>query len=186
MDGHRNVDAVTDASLDREIESILAVEPSPEFLARVRTRVAEEPGPSAWRWRWTFAFAGVAVAMIVAVVVWQARQTAPSSDAPVQTSQLAERVTASAPAAVEVEHPRTSRRAAPTIRARETVSLVPLISADDARAFDMLLSTIRQDDVVLVLRDDMPDSALSASALAVAPITIEPVPVPEPLEGGVE
>ena len=61
MDGHRH-DAVTDASLDREIESLLAVEPSPEFLARVRTRVAQEPEPARGggrgcsrrlvRWRW--------------------------------------------------------------------------------------------------------------------------------------
>jgi hypothetical protein len=35
---------MNDASFDREIESLLAVEPSPEFVARVRARVAEEPG----------------------------------------------------------------------------------------------------------------------------------------------
>lgn len=184
MDGHRHVDAVTDP-LDREIESMLAVDPSPEFLARVRTRVAKEPNPSAW-WRWTFAFAGVAVATIVAVVVWQSGQQAPSSEVPVQLPQVAEAVAPPAPVAVEVERPRASRRAGPTIQARETANLTPMISADDARAFELLLSTIRQDDVVLVLRDDMPDSALSASTLAVAPITIEPVPVLEPLEGGVE
>ncbi len=185
MDGHRHVDAVTDP-LDREIESMLAVDPSPEFLARMRTRVAEEPGPSAWRWGWTFAFAGVAVATMVAVVVWQSGQRAPSSEIPVQLPQVAEAVAPPAPVAVEVERPRASRRAGPTIRARETANLTPMISPDDARAFELLLSTIRQDEVVLVLRDDMPDSALSASTLAVAPITIEPVPVPEPLEGGVE
>ena len=40
---------VGDAALDREIESLLGAEASPEFVARVRTRVAEEPEPYRWR-----------------------------------------------------------------------------------------------------------------------------------------
>jgi hypothetical protein len=42
MDGGRP-DTLSDAQLDRELEAALGVEPSPEFLARVRTRVAREP-----------------------------------------------------------------------------------------------------------------------------------------------
>lgn len=37
-----------DATLAREIEGLLAVDPSPEFLARVRTRLAEEPPRRRW------------------------------------------------------------------------------------------------------------------------------------------
>ena len=48
MDGARP-DALSDAQLDRELEAALGVEPSPEFLARVRTRIAVEPEPSRWR-----------------------------------------------------------------------------------------------------------------------------------------
>lgn len=48
MDGARP-DALSDAQLDRELEAALGVEPSPEFLARVRTRIAAEPEPSRWR-----------------------------------------------------------------------------------------------------------------------------------------
>ena len=36
-----------------------------------------------------------------------------------------------------------------------------MVSADDARAFDRLLSAARQDEVVIVFNDDMPNSALS-------------------------
>ena len=195
MDGHRQVDgrsqrtgptAMNDAALDREIASLLAVDPSPEFLARVRTRVAEEPDPRAWRRSWTFALATVTVAFIGAVVVWRSGQQTPSSQAPIRTPQFAEAVAppAPAPVAVEVERPQASRPARPTSQARETANLIPMISADDAKTFDVLLSAIRRDDVVL--NADMPNSALSASTLAVAPITIEPVTVPELLEGGVE
>ena len=50
MDGHRHADPLTDeSSLDREIESMMAVEPSPQFVARVRARVAQEPEPGRWR-----------------------------------------------------------------------------------------------------------------------------------------
>jgi hypothetical protein len=44
MDGARP-DALSDAQLDRELDAALGVEPSPGFLARVRTRVAGEPQP---------------------------------------------------------------------------------------------------------------------------------------------
>jgi hypothetical protein len=43
---------LNDAALTREIEQALAVDPSPEFLARVRTRIAREPELVAWSaWR---------------------------------------------------------------------------------------------------------------------------------------
>jgi hypothetical protein len=48
MDGARP-HALSDAQLDRELEAALGVEPSPEFLARVRTHIASEsrtPGES--------------------------------------------------------------------------------------------------------------------------------------------
>ena len=48
MDGTRP-GALSDAQLDRELDATLGVEPSPEFLARVRSRIAVEPEPSRWR-----------------------------------------------------------------------------------------------------------------------------------------
>jgi hypothetical protein len=49
MDGTRPGEPLTDSALAREVESALGIEPSPEFLARVRTRIANEPEPSPWR-----------------------------------------------------------------------------------------------------------------------------------------
>ena len=58
-----------DTSLDREIEAILAVEPSPEFVSRVRTRIADTP-VSGWTMGWPSLAAGsVVVAGFVAVVI---------------------------------------------------------------------------------------------------------------------
>ena len=68
----------TDAALDREIEVALAVKPSPEFQARVRTRIAIEPAPSSWRLPWFVAAAGAMAALIaIAIVVSRPREVSP-------------------------------------------------------------------------------------------------------------
>lgn len=68
MDAHRR-DPMSDAALDRELQAILDVDPSPEFAARVRARIAE-PRRSAW-WPPAFALGAVvaAAALLIAVVV---------------------------------------------------------------------------------------------------------------------
>jgi hypothetical protein len=56
--------------IDDEIRDALNVQPSPEFLARVRTRLANEPAPSRWRWSWALgASAAMAVTLVIVFVV---------------------------------------------------------------------------------------------------------------------
>jgi hypothetical protein len=62
------IDPRTDR-LDRELARALAVDPSPEFLARVRTRIAEEPAPARFGFRWMFGAAAAAAAVVAAVVM---------------------------------------------------------------------------------------------------------------------
>jgi len=72
MDAERNREALTDPSLGRDLQALLAIEPSPEFVARVRTRVASEPEPRA-RWlSWTFAGVVAAAAAVVVIAVYLA------------------------------------------------------------------------------------------------------------------
>jgi len=66
MHAHRSGDSMSDADLDRELSAAMAVDPSPEFLARVRMRIAAEPGPSIWQRSWTPAAAAVCTLVIVA------------------------------------------------------------------------------------------------------------------------
>jgi hypothetical protein len=61
------MDPMNDAALEREVERALAVDPSPEFVAKVRTRIAEEPSPASRGFGWLFA--GVAAATVAAGVV---------------------------------------------------------------------------------------------------------------------
>lgn len=71
MDGERP-GAMNDPTLDREIAGALNVEPSPEFVARVRLRVASEPAAPAWR-GWRLVLAGATAAVVAVMVVSGAR-----------------------------------------------------------------------------------------------------------------
>ncbi len=65
--GHAPTPHESDDPLDREIRRLLAVDPSPAFEARVRTRVAAEPARHAWRaGRLSMGF-GAAAALVLAV-----------------------------------------------------------------------------------------------------------------------
>jgi hypothetical protein len=191
MDGHRH-DQVTDAALDREIESMLAVDPSPEFAARVRARVGEGPVPVQW-WRHWKPGVAAAVAVIAAFVMWPDRVQ--REEAPVPARLAIERtepsvpVAPSSPAEAQVARPERSepvrRRGAP--RAAETapaMAAVPVVSEDDARAFDAFLAVVRDRNIRLVFDEETPASALTTSTIAIAPIAIEPLPAIS--EGGVE
>jgi hypothetical protein len=75
MDDQRHAAALTDEAagdeIARDIARALAVDPSPEFVARVRTQIANEPAPGMWRravaLRWPVAVA--AVTLLLAVVI---------------------------------------------------------------------------------------------------------------------
>jgi len=70
MDDQRHAGALTDEALERDIARAVAVDPSPEFVARVRTQIANEPRPTVWRMPWMLsAFALVAVAVLLAVMI---------------------------------------------------------------------------------------------------------------------
>jgi hypothetical protein len=66
-------------ALDREIDALLQVEPSPEFVARVRARVeAQSIAPRTWlAGRW-IAVAAAAVAVVIGIAVWTATVSRPA------------------------------------------------------------------------------------------------------------
>ena len=63
--------------IDREIQEALAVEPSPDFVARVRTRVASEPQAAPWRAGWILA-ASLAVAAVLTLAIPRLQLQTPS------------------------------------------------------------------------------------------------------------
>ena len=80
MKHERNTDSTFDDRLDREIEDALAVDPSPDFLARVRTRIAEEPriGTPLIAWRLAGAVVCAAIVVMAIAVTWPREKPAAS------------------------------------------------------------------------------------------------------------
>jgi hypothetical protein len=184
---------VNDATFDREIESLLAVEPSPKFVARVRARVADETPHRSWvGWHLSVAVATLTLAAIVTSAIWlsndgvspasdQARRTVVEQIPPQPRAIEPERI-ASAPAA-ESPRPRITHR---TPRATDVVAaerLVPVVNEEDGKAFDAFLATIRGSGVVLTFNESR-EPTVAAASLVIDPIAIDPLP--DVLEGGVE
>jgi hypothetical protein len=75
MDGHKH-EGVSDEALEREIEAALGVDPSPEFLPRVRARIASERVHDGWAASWRWAGAVVALGAVAIVAAWTLRDPA--------------------------------------------------------------------------------------------------------------
>jgi hypothetical protein len=69
MDDQRHAAAVTDEAVGDEIARALAVDPSPEFLARVRAQIANEPHPRIWRMSWMLSTFALVAAVVFAVTI---------------------------------------------------------------------------------------------------------------------
>ena len=209
MDGTRP-GPLSDAALDRELDAAVNVDPSPEFVARIRLRVAAEPRSTGWRWQWRLAGAGVAVAAValLATGLWPAtrsderRETAARTPASQATRSEAAVPsppgdTPSARSGPPRDMPRRQTRAvdrggvmvaaepgaAPDFRPLPDVQ----VSADEVRAYEMLFAGIPRRAAPAAPPDD-PGPAGTEPAelhdLAIMPLIIEPRPQMARLETG--
>jgi hypothetical protein len=186
MDADRSRESMTDAGVDRDIQALLAVDPSPEFVARVRTRIATEPQRSRWFAGWPVAAAAAVAAAIVAAVFARPRP----ADVPnvLMTKRLPNAATtiAAAPDAgrstldLARRDPDAGRRAQgrPSIAATAVESAV-LIDPRESAALRALMTGVRDGRVDLepVLRAATP-AAMDlppVTAIAIEPITIDPL-----------
>jgi hypothetical protein len=176
--------AMTDAALDREIARVLAVDPSSEFAARVRQRIASEPAPSGWRAAWIVATAGALAAVAVALFVVsrdRAIETTPPTLAARASSGVGQlptgraRLSSGAGLSSGVGlsgPPRGPERAAPHQDSGPALQLSAhdpeiLIDAREARAIRAFFEGVR-------------DGRIDLTPLAaVAPRVAEPQPVPD-------
>jgi len=111
MDGRRhealNQEALRDEALDRELEAMLDVDPSPSFVARTRARLDAEP-IGARRPLW-MAAGGVAALVAGAALVWPMVRPAVSPT----TESSSRSVTSQAPLALQDEVPPAGEVVAP-------------------------------------------------------------------------
>jgi hypothetical protein len=171
-------DAMTDAALDGEIRRALAVNPSPEFLARVRTRIASEPDPAARRLSLVLvALAVVAVAIVAIVAISHRRPAWTETPAPLTARPFVG-------TAALVSLPPANARTFRSMNAGRprTGDLKPepevLIAVDEAKALRALISGIREGRIVLTpeLRAvPVTSEPLSVDEIAIEPIAITPI-----------
>jgi hypothetical protein len=185
MDGHREVDAMNDASLDRELQSLMAAEPSPEFLARVRVRVAQEPAPNGWRTSWMFAVAGALVIVIAAVVAWPSSEPVVEQPEPTLQAQRQQpavvtstETTTTQPVVAAPTSVRPQRAARSRLRGTEAdrreLQLPEVVTGDnEVRAYGALVASVRESRF---------NAAVPAAPDLNAPLDVKELSPVEPLE----
>jgi hypothetical protein len=171
MDGHEH-DSLSDETLEREIEAALAVDPSPEFLAKVRARVAQEERPVRWPLRWQWAGALVTAVVVMAVYVSKGPEPAVSREPePIAAVRPQPDATLPAPAIVKREPaPSPSQRVQP--RAPEVQ-----ISEEERKGFQLLLASLSQQKDAGQIEKALAAAETSGPPwLEISPIVIEPFP----------
>jgi len=154
---------MSDASLDREIEAMLSAEPSPEFVSRVRTRVADMT-LSGWTMGWTSLAAGsVVVAVVVAVVMSNPHEIVqPEAMSPVaRTSVRVDTLPDEVPVSPELNSAKATPRHKPKVSKAALREPQVLINPKEAAALRHFLSNPQPERVELSF------------------VKIEPQPLPE-------
>jgi hypothetical protein len=159
-------------------------------MARVRTRIASEPVPSAWRFSWTLlAIASAAVVMIAAVVI--VRQSTGQPAGPRESALIAARPIGAAFVSLAPAGPRrlvdVSRQRSPS--ATPSVPPAPaepevLIARDESAALRRLMRGMRQgvidpltlaDGPSVIVAIQPPKEIVLPPLAEMSPITIAPL-----------
>ncbi|HVQ12860.1 MAG TPA: hypothetical protein VMS40_04690 [Vicinamibacterales bacterium] len=186
MDGHKH-EGLSDDALEREIEAALGVDPSPEFLPRIRARIASERVHEGWMWSSSWRWAGVAttVVAIAVVAVWTLRDPTP---APRETRVLdvpPVDAGAASPGPARTESPAPNPvRAVRNVRALgQPASIAPLhvvVSADEAVGLRQLVVALSARQIKAV---DIPTLGVESTPLPpLEEIVLEPIKL-SPLAG---
>jgi hypothetical protein len=161
--------------IDRELASALSIEPSPEFRARVRARVASEPAPRSWYLLWRVVGVGVAaVAVVMALVLGRldpAGDTRSASRPVTERSPLPSTVLTASPVSVPVLQAvatAVSRRK-PRVREPEV-----LVSPSDVRGLRQLAAIVREGRTQFVFADEQAPDVVQEPVrdIVIAPIAI--------------
>jgi hypothetical protein len=179
MDGYEQQD-LNDTVLEKEIEAAIRVDPSPEFLPRVRARIASERVSKGWVWYapWQWAAAAAALTLVAIASVWTLRDPAAIPlDArlnalPGEAAHPAPEVLESsgdAPKPVSAPVVRTARSPRRPVEARPEV----VVSPDEVVALRQLVVAIAARQVEAV---DIPKLGAESTPLPpIEEIVLEPI-----------
>jgi hypothetical protein len=176
VDQHSN-EGMSDDELERELRALLDVEPSPDFVARVRTDVHADAIADVWlSGRW-IAVAAAAV-VIVGVSAWMATRSAqpPTSPAAIVSQQLASVPSVQSPA------PPTVPSSAPQTAAPAANVLEVVVSPRESAGLRYLLAALRDGRLDSAAMPN--DTADASMPIVIEPITVEPLVAAADLETG--
>jgi hypothetical protein len=175
-------EGLSDGMLEKEVEAVLGVDPSPEFLPQVRARIATERAHDQWLPSWQWTAVGVAVAAVTILALWVARDPGATQ----REDQLV-----SAPHASRVENRAANREsrvpgpvAVPSVRKvrapRPPAVTAPevLISQDEAAALRQLFAAINDRRFETSVLPELASSLKPPDPIAdivLEPITISPL-----------
>ena len=165
-------DEVT-TDVDREIQRLLAVDPSPEFQARVRIRLSEEPQRFRLGIGWLVSGATALAAVAVLVVFVSSRDdVAPRTPDPVAPAvQAAAAAEPAPPPAVE-----QAVAFAPPAPIRGNRTEMVLVPAAEREAFRRFMRTVAETGLAYSAASDLRgDVPLSVPEITIEPIVIEPI-----------
>ena len=196
MDKERTDYTIGDDPLGREIANALDVDPSPEFLARVRARIASERGPTGWRLSWGVVGVGGAVAATVVMALVVTRSQRPPAAALSVKPTVATPIVESAPTGPPIATQSPPLPTAASVvestgrkhirRATPNTGPEVIIAPRDAAALRVLMMNIREGRVELTALDALQAVAAPLEPLdkiAIQPVAIQPLPRLALLEG---
>ncbi len=172
-----------DVDLDRELHDALAVSPSPEFVARVREKIADAPAPSMLA-GWLKPAAALACAVVLAIAIGLPREEAgrepvkaglkPSTtNIPPSTTQGAVAPTVVVPTLRSAE-----RIVAPATSATAKTAEPPLpeviIAPDDVEGLQQFVAGARQLRFVASFDETPASTPWVITDLSVSPVSTEP------------
>ena len=190
MDAERLGRTMTDTAIDREIQAALSVEPSREFLARVRTRIATEPEAAAPWLSWKLVATGAVAALIVIAFVMRLGEQSFNARPELSASPLILSSSKDVPLARDrpvvslILSPSKDEQSAPAASRARVAAAAPrepevLIDPAETRALRRLIAGTRDGslDLSAALRATTPTAMdlPPIDALAIAPLTIDPL-----------
>jgi hypothetical protein len=178
-----------DLDLDRELHAVLSAAPSPEFVARVRTKIAESPRPSITM-GWLKPAAAITCATLVVLAVSLPREDARREPSPAEiTSSTPQEMPVTAglrPSPTNIQ-PSTPDNGVGVVRSvvvptlRSATSPKPsaepplpevIIAAEDVEAFRQFVSSARDVRFVASFDETPVSTPWVTTELSIAPIAV--------------
>ncbi len=160
-----------DALLRRE----LAIEPSPQFLPRVRERIRHEPVVTHWRSLWLFPVGALAAACaaIFAVSVWR---TAPVAAPAAPRLAIAAPIGAIAPVDLPPAHSAPVSDGIDNARPVRTPAVTTVAAAGEAPSLPVVLVDERQRSALALFIRVIQEGVLTEEAFArTTPVSLDPI-----------